>query len=157
MNAPTPIRGKVARILSTREIALTVGTRDGVQVGMIFEVLDPKAEDITDPDTEEVLGSIRRPKIRVKVTQADERVSLASTFHSKKVNLGGQGILAGASVARMFEPARWVTKYETLKAEEHQWDELDESESLVKVGDPVVQVMAEPPTATDEPGVANQG
>lgn len=145
-SAPAPIRGKVARILSSRELALNIGAKEGVQVGMIFEVLDPRTEDVKDPDTGEVLGSIRRPKIEVKVGRVDERVSLASTFHGTEVNLGGEGTLAlsgaVAGFARLFEPPNWVVRYETLKASEHQVDELDEKDSIVKVGDPVVQVFA---------------
>ena len=35
-----PIRGKVARVLNTREIAINVGTANGVTVGMYFDVMD---------------------------------------------------------------------------------------------------------------------
>ena len=58
------IRGKVARILTARQLALNIGVKDGVKVGMLFDVLDPKGDDITDPDTGEVLGSLYRPKVR---------------------------------------------------------------------------------------------
>ena len=34
-----------------------------------------------------------------------------------------------------------VTKYETLKTEEKTWEHLDEEDSYVKVGDPVIQVL----------------
>ena len=38
-------------------------------------------------------------------------------------------------------PPEWTTDYvETLKTEEKTWEDLDEEESYVKVGDPVVQV-----------------
>jgi len=53
-----PIRGKVARILNSRELAINVGSADGVDVGMYFDVLDPKGEDVKDPDSGEVLGSL---------------------------------------------------------------------------------------------------
>ena len=67
-----PIRGKVARVLNTREIAINVGVEDGVTVGMYFDVMDLQYEDIRDPDTDEVLGSIERPKVRVKVIHVQE-------------------------------------------------------------------------------------
>ena len=38
-------------------------------------------------------------------------------------------------------PPNWETKYETLKTDEKTWEDLDERESFVKVGDPVVQVL----------------
>ena len=49
-----PIRGKVARVLNSREIAINLGSTNGVVVGMHFDVVDSK-EDIRDPDTKEVL------------------------------------------------------------------------------------------------------
>ena len=79
-----PIRGKVARVLNSREIALTVGSSDGVVVGMFFDVMDPKGEDITDPDTGDILGSVERPKVRVQITKVQERLSVASTYRKTK-------------------------------------------------------------------------
>ena len=52
------------------------------------------------------------------------------------------GIGAGvSSMAQIFMPAKWETKYETLKTEEKTWEDLDEEDSYVKIGDPVVQVL----------------
>ena len=64
-----PIRAKVARILNSREIVITAGSSSGVLIGMYFDVMDPKGEDIMDPDTGDILGSLERPKVRVQVTQ----------------------------------------------------------------------------------------
>ena len=71
------IRAKVARILNSREIAITAGSQQGVSIGMLFDVMDPKGEDVSDPETGEVLGSIDRPKVRVQVIQIQERISVA--------------------------------------------------------------------------------
>src|SRR2546425_9679519 len=86
-----PIRGKVARILNSRELAINVGATDGVKVGMYFDVLDPKGEDIKDPDSGEVLGSLERPKVRVKVAKVQDHLSVASTYKTFEVNVGGRG------------------------------------------------------------------
>ena len=86
-----PIRGKVARNLNSRELAINVGSADGVEVGMYFDILDPKGEDVKDPDSGEVLGSLDRPKVRVKVTKVQERLSVASTYKTYEVNVGGSG------------------------------------------------------------------
>jgi hypothetical protein len=138
-----PIRGRVARILNAREVALNIGSRDGVQVGMHFDILDPKGQDIHDPDTRELLGSIERPKIRVEVKEVEERLSVASTLRSRKENIGGVGTMA--DLGRLFQPPHWVTVYETFKSDEHAWEDLDEKDSLVKTGDPVVQVTSKEP------------
>ena len=81
----TPIRGKVAHILNTREIAINVGTENGVTVGMYFDVMDAHYENITDPDTNEVLGSLERPKVRVKIIHVQEKLSLATTYRKERV------------------------------------------------------------------------
>jgi hypothetical protein len=139
----TLLRGKVARILDTRNLVINLGATNGVAVGMYFDVLDPKGEDILDPDTHEVLGSLERPKVRVQITKTEERLSVASTFKKKTVNVGGRGGLAVSGLAEMFMPPKHVTKYETLKTTEKTWEDLEESDSYVKTGDPVVQVLEE--------------
>ncbi len=137
------IRAKVARILNSREIAITAGTSQGVEVGMLFDVLDQKGENICDPDTGEILGSIARPKVRVKVTQVQERIAVASTFKKEKINVGGSGIAIAefGLVSRAFMPPKYITKYETLKTDEKTWEDLNEEMSYVKSGDPIVQVI----------------
>ena len=138
-----PLRGKVARILDTRNLVINLGETHGVIAGMYFDVLDPKGDDIKDPDSGEVLGSIERPKVRVQVVKTEERLSVASTFRKKTVNVGGRGGFAVGGLAEMFLPPKHVTKYETLKTTEKTWEDLEESESYVKTGDPVVQVLEE--------------
>jgi hypothetical protein len=138
-----PIRGKVARILNSRELAINVGSKDGVVVGMHFDVLDPKGEDIKDPDTGEILGSLERPKVRVQVVKVQDSLSVASTYKKHEVNVGGTGGLGITGFAQLFMPPKYVTKYETLKTIEKTWEDLDEKESYVKTGDPVVQVITE--------------
>lgn len=139
----SPIRGKVARILTSRQLALNIGEQHSVTIGMKFDVLDPKGDDITDPDTGEVLGSLSRPKVRVKIIEVQERLSLAQTFRKSRLNIGGGGTVFSASetIANMLKPPKWVAKYETLRTDEQTWEDLEEDESIVKTGDPVVQVI----------------
>ena len=134
-----PIRGKVARILNSREIVINRGATSGVVVGMHFDVVDPKGEDIRDPDTNKVLGSINRPKVRVRVTKVQDGLSLAAT-QEKRVNIGGQGL---GNFSRLLMPPKWITQYESLRTKEKTWEDLSEEESYVKTGDPVVQVLEE--------------
>lgn len=143
-----PIRGKVARILNSREVALNIGSRDGVGVDMYFDILDPEMQDISDPDSEEVLGSIRRPKVRVRVTWVDDRLSVATTFRKTRVNVGGHLSL----FSRALMPEKWVTRYETLKSRDTEVEPLAEDESFVDRGDPVVEV----PNKSDDPVYSSQ-
>lgn len=142
-----PIRGRVARILNSREIVLNVGSMNGIVVGMKFDVLDPKGEEIIDPETGEVLGSLSRPKVRVKVKTVQDRLSVAGTYRTREINIGGTGGALGSlgSLSEMLRPPQYVKKVETFKTTEKTWEDLDESESFVKTGDPVVQVIEETP------------
>lgn len=142
-----PIQGKVAKILSSREIVLNIGIEHGVDLGMSFDVMAASESDIVDPDTNEVLGSIRRPRVRVKVTHIQSKISVASTFQSKRVNLGGSGLFLNPAlrfgpIARSLMPPSWVSEYETLRKTEKTPETFNEKDSKIKVGDPVVQVMA---------------
>ena len=106
---------------------------------MRFDVIDAKGEDIRDPDTGELLGSVERRKVSVEISKVQEQLSVASTYKNETVNVGGVGDVGALS--RIFMPAKWKTKYETLKTEEKTWEDLDEKDSYVKIGDPVVQVL----------------
>ncbi len=130
-----PINGKVAKILNSREVALNVGIEQGVVSGMIFEILSGDGYEIVDPDTGDKLGSFTLPKTQVKVNRVDSKFSIAATFRSKRVDIGN---------ARLFSAPVWETRYETLKANgsfESSYEDLQERDSYVSVGDPVVQVI----------------
>ena len=131
-----PIRGTVARVLSSREIEITAGSSDGVVVGMYFDVIDPDGEDITDPDTDEVLGSVERPRVRVRITSVQDRNSVASTYRKTGGKTPDSGFLS-----RVLLSLGWVRKSRTLKTEKQIREELDGVESYVKPGDPVLQVI----------------
>lgn len=149
------IRGKVARVLNSREIVITVGSENGVKIGMQFEVLDRKGEDIKDPDSGELLGSIKMPKVRVKVVQIQKRISVASTFRKKKINVGGTGAFIDfGQISRVLLPPKFITQRETLKIDEDTWEDLDQERSYVKTGDPVVQVVEEAELVETEEAVS---
>ena len=95
-------------------------------------------EDIKDPDTDEVLGSIERPKVRLRVTHVQEKFSVATTYRKERVNTGGDFL---GPFARFLMPPNWITRYETLSKIEETRDVLDEEDSYVNVGDSVVQVI----------------
>ena len=126
------IEGRVAQILTARELVINRGTVEGVEVGMRFAVLNRRGTDIRDPDTGDVLGSIELEKVLVKVVRVDEHLAVARTFRTFRVP--GTGALGWTSFQG--SPARTVP--ETLKTDERRLkDELDEKESYVKIGDPL--------------------
>lgn len=133
-----PIRGQVARVLNTRELAINRGLVHGVKEGMKFAVLDTTAEGIEDPETGEILGSVYRSKVRVQVVIVKEKLAIARTYARKQVNVGGTGI---GALGDAFKPPKWVSRHETLKAEDAAWEALSEERSIVKTGDPVEQIV----------------
>ena len=79
--------------------------------------------------------------MRVKVTKVQERLSVASTYKTYEVNVGGSGGGLSFGLSNLLLPPQYVTRQETLKTSEKTWEDLDEKESYVKTGDPVVQII----------------
>ena len=135
-----PIRGKVAAVFNDREIAVNIGSTEGVSVGMLFDVMSLETGDIIDPDTTEVLGSIERTKVRVVVTEVHAKFSVTSAYQSmpgEKIDDHG---LAFGPLARALMPSDWITRYEPQRT---FFSYLYDLESDVQVGDPVRQVLKE--------------
>ena len=144
MESTGAIEGKVTNILNKRELAMNVGRKDGVKENMRFKVVYNLP--VRDPDTGEELGEINREKIRVKVFQVEERFSLARTYETYQVNVGGDGILlrsAATNLKKMLEPRQMETKVKTFDYAS-DFGVTDNSQLPIKVGDRVVQIFDEP-------------
>ena len=126
----SPLEGKVAAILNEREIAINLGKTAGVEPDMKFAVLWEK--EVKDPDTGEVLGNAAGEKIRVKAVSVQDKITIARTYE----------IVSGLRIPipLLFEMERVRTlKYDPRYA----FGDLDESQSYVKVGDNVRQIVEE--------------
>ena len=133
-----PIHGKIAKILNSRQVALNVGAEQGVKPGMRFAILDSQENEVLDPDTGDLLGSVNTPKVQVKVSDVWGYVSLASTYRTKRVDI---------SKRALFQRPQWERRYETLKSGggfAKDTVDLDPTDSYVAIGDPVVQVIDDP-------------
>ena len=142
-----PIRGKVARVLNGQEIVINAGIVDGVTVGMDFNVMDPNGEDIKDPDTNEVLGSIERPKVKVRVTHAQEKLAVA-TPPSKATDTDILTDLVDSAIPTLGPIARSIIvtprkPYASSQETTETAHAPDNKDTDVKIGDPVVQVIEE--------------
>ncbi|WJL97212.1 FlgT C-terminal domain-containing protein [Microbacterium sp. ET2] len=82
--------GKVATIIRDTEIALNIGSADGVEEG--DTVLLYRDVTVTDPDSGEILGSVRYPKVRMTVTSVEPRFAVA--------RIGNAGILWSVTLPR---------------------------------------------------------
>jgi hypothetical protein len=129
MSEENPIRGKVAKIVTTSILAINRGSDHGVKKNMVFYVLDPATEDIVDPDTGESLGPIKRTKVRVWVSEVEPKVCLAEARQSSSSGLAG--------IARLFEPE---ASQPTMPPKTNYLEE-------VRVGDPVEHIPSPSPKA----------
>ena len=116
--------GSVALVLSARRLVINRGAHHGVKVGDVFRVMSPDPEDITDPETGEVIGQVPFEKLRVKVAEVQSQLSIAETY--RKVMTGGAGL------DNIFGPRR-----EELERIHSPADERPEGDSTVRIGDPV--------------------
>lgn len=136
------ITASVARVLTLRDLVLNKGSDDGVIEGMKFAILNSKGADVTDPDTGEVLGSVALPKTFVKVVSVQPRLCVARTFREFKTAGGPLWSAVYSGLGGLSAPPK--AEIETLKTDESRLkDELDESESYVKTGDPAVEMLDE--------------
>ena len=141
-----PIRGKVARVLNGQEIVINAGIVDGVTVGMDFNVMDPNGENIKDPDTNEVLGSIERPKVKVRVIHAQEKLAVATPPPSKEKDTDILTDLTKSAIPTLGPIARSIIvtprkPYASSQKTTETANAPDNKDTGVKIGDPVVQII----------------
>jgi hypothetical protein len=138
MTEDTPLlQGKVAKILTEREVVINIGKVQGVTKGMRFAILAATPEEISDPETGEVLDVVDRTKVLVQATEVRERVTICSTYRTTKMS--GGAFSTAYSLSRLFDPPREIP--ETLRIEDSLLPApLSPEESYVKIGDRVKQV-----------------
>lgn len=130
------IRGKVAEVVSDREVILNRGSIHGVAPGMYFAILNPHTVGVTDPDTEESLGDIRMVKIVVRAVEVAPKITLARTFRTRRVNLGGNGGLGIGGLASALREPQYVEQVEKLTLDKNAPRKIDPKDSVVDRGDP---------------------
>lgn len=76
---PTPVEGKVARILDDQTLVLNVGAAHGVAQGMVFCIFAP-VEEVKDPDSGQSLGAWEAVKGYVQATHPQERLTVCRAW-----------------------------------------------------------------------------
>jgi hypothetical protein len=82
-------------------------------------------------------------KAEVKVTVVKERLCIAETFKTRRINIGGNGIGLLYNTDKIFSPPKFVDRKETLKTDEDTWETLPEEKSKVKSGDPAIELISQ--------------
>jgi len=127
------IVGAVARILSDKEVILSVGSDDGVKQDMEF-VIFSEGDHITDPETEEDLGAIETIKGRVTVYHVQQKMSRAKT-RTYQVTVPSPYQLKSATLFGDIV-AHTETRRSVLEVDEQDIAPIKD-ELVVKVGDRV--------------------
>lgn len=147
----TRIEGKVAKILTERDLVINRGIDDGVEVGMRFKILNPNGSNIRDPDdTSKIIGTVEMTKVIVKVVSVQDHLCVARTFQTIEIpasgTLGGIASIYANSVAGLGTAGG--SRVETLRSTEKMASqEIDEADSYIRTGDPAVQIVVK---ATDK-------
>lgn len=129
----------MAQLLNAKELVINRGRQHGVCEGMIYAVLSESPIDIVDPETKEDIGVVDREKVRVRVTDVQERMTICATFGSRTIRGGPLYVSYLPTMVGMARPPKKVE--ETLR-----WDDsslpkpLSQGESFVKVNDRVILV-----------------
>ena len=124
-----PVKGKVAKILNSREIVINKGADDGVKTGMRFDIQEQEII-ITDPDSKENLGRLIHPKISVQIMDVEPRFSIARTFETFRVP---------NPEARHFPTATsYIPRSKKFRTEDSS--DFREDSVYVSVGDTVVEI-----------------
>jgi hypothetical protein len=76
--AKKTIKGKIIRIIDTRTVIINLGTKDGITNDSYFNILG-EPEEIIDPFTKDILGSVNIVKAKLKASQAYEKFTIATT------------------------------------------------------------------------------
>lgn len=127
------LEGLVAGVLNELELVINIGASSGVQKGMIFKVLAEEPVDVLDPETEDFLGQLNVEKVRVKVSEVREKLSICRTYRKR--------VIGNWPPIDLIEPRQKIQ--ETLKADDPSYIKpLSEKESFIQKGDRVVQVIS---------------
>lgn len=75
MAKATTISAKLAQIVTPTQLAFNAGTEKGVTKGDSVTLY--KYVDVTDPDSGDILGTVRVPRLYLKVSFAEEKFCVA--------------------------------------------------------------------------------
>jgi len=101
MNKTLVLGGKIARILDRRTFVINLGSDQGVRTGTTF-VIQGELEEIRDPETNALLGTIARSKGELSVVQVMPALCIASP-KARQVTTGFYSSLFGTGTVEEVE------------------------------------------------------
>ena len=127
------INGKIIRIIDTKTVIINLGTNDGITNESYFNILG-EPEEIIDPFSNSILGSVNVVKAKVKTSQAYDKFTIATTnWISHNIKLANP---FASGISQFFETVETDTgELKVDKTEVQPWKA--KSEMPVKIGDTV--------------------
>jgi hypothetical protein len=102
------LEGIVARLITDDELLINLGSEEGVEVGYIFKVLDPRTQNVNEPVSGRDLGSIERVKAMVAVVSVSEHLALARKHPRRGSGLSATArLLSGEPVRERLTSDTW--------------------------------------------------
>jgi hypothetical protein len=125
---------KVAAILDNRRLVLSAGSAKGIKKDDKYMIYASEGKKITDPDSGKVLGELEIAKMPVRIIQLDEKFAVAETYRYKEVNEGGT-LNSFTTISNYLVAPKIRREYDTFEVERHTRKEIDETRSIIKIGD----------------------
>lgn len=75
---------QIATIIDDTKVIINQGSRNNVNVGDEFNIVDNKASILKDPTTDEILGIFNQYKQKIYVTQVEEKYSICTSIIKKR-------------------------------------------------------------------------
>jgi hypothetical protein len=135
------VEAKVAEVLAQYEVVLNVGSKQGIEPGWLVTVW--RTVDVKDPGSDVVIGRVRRPKIRMRVTEVQAQVAVAESIEFYST---ASGLDAFLTTSRPSRERRRVSK--TVPA----GGVILEQVAVVSIGDEATLVAPPPPESTKPAG-----
>jgi hypothetical protein len=76
------MEGKVVKLVDNDKLAINIGLQDGIKKNDIFIIFE-KQEEIFDPDTQKSLGYLEVPKLKMKVFNMQDKITLLESSETK--------------------------------------------------------------------------
>lgn len=129
---------KITKIVDETAFIINAGSENGIEEKDRFEILDTEGEEIKDPDSDEVIGTLNTSKGIIIANTVYPKMTIAKTRI-----IGGQSINIASDILKMTHP---YFKENTGHPEELLVDEyqisggLQRSTNPIKIGDEVIKL-----------------
>jgi hypothetical protein len=105
------VNGKLADVIDSRQLAFNVGSSQGIKVGVTARMY--REIQISDPETHEMLGGVRVPKLSLRVNFVDDKFCIAEV--TDVANDDGNPVLSNVFATRKkVTTSRSLTRSDTV-------------------------------------------